>query len=109
MLIELSKALEKCGSLFLAAALVEEAYGRECMEEIAFGRGDLDTAAVKLAERLRRQLVPPPARGGDEANGMLKRGRRRPIARVAELLKRVEMKTQGAEVPDARRRAKAAA
>lgn len=100
MLIELSKQLEKCSSLFLAAVLVEEAFGRDCMEEIAFGKGSLDTAVRKVVERLRRQIVPARYSAAIDAP---KRGRRRPVARVGELLARAELKALGEPLPHGRR------
>lgn len=58
VLNRLSRDLSACGSVYLAALLVEEAYGRECMASVALGDGDFNAAALRCEERLRRVNLP---------------------------------------------------
>lgn len=60
-LCELAKRPQRCGPIYLATMLVDEAYQRECITGRIFDQGGQDEALVRITERLERVVVPLPA------------------------------------------------
>lgn len=58
-LCRLAVELQRCGPMYLAALLVEEAYGRESLRCAVLDNTSLDVAAIQVDERLRRIALPP--------------------------------------------------
>lgn len=60
-LVDLARAFRGSSKPYLITLLVSEAYGRECLERVAFSDASLDAAARSVDVRLRAMIGKPRA------------------------------------------------
>lgn len=90
ILLDLTTELQKCGTFYLATLLVERAYSHACLANAVFGDNSLDAAALEVNAQLRRMVFAEAVPAEPPSRMRRKPPSRRRVAKVAELLRRVE-------------------